>query len=118
MTREKRSFTRITLDIPASLSLYQMESSHSGTITNISLSGCFFPFVGDLPLGEHCYITITVGEGIETEEITISGTIVRSDAEGVGIHFTDNSPECRLQLEKIISHETTNKKDQVNTTYH
>lgn len=106
MTREKRSYTRITLDIPASLSLYQLETSHKGAITNISLSGCFFPFVGELPIGEQCHMTITVGEGLETEEIIISGMIVRSDTEGVGINFTDNSPECRLQLEKIISHET------------
>jgi hypothetical protein len=54
MTREKRSFTRITLDIPASLSFYQMKGYHTGSIANISLSGCFFPFAGELPVGEQC----------------------------------------------------------------
>lgn len=106
MTREKRSFTRITLDIPASLSLYQMDAYHSGAITNISLSGCFFPFDGELPLGEPCCVSITVGEGLETEKATVAGIVVRNDSEGAGIRFTDNSPECRLQLEKIISLET------------
>lgn len=106
VTREKRSYTRITLDIPASLSFYQMEAYHTGSIANISLSGCFFPFAGELPVGEQCDVAITVGEGLETEQITVAGIIVRSDSEGAGISFTDNSPECRRQLEKIISRET------------
>ena len=106
MVREKRNYTRITLDIPASLSLYQVETCHTGAITNISLSGCFFPFIGELPVGEDCSLTITVGAGIETEEITISGKIIRSDSTGVGIHFLDNPPKSRLQLEKLITQNT------------
>ena len=106
MTRDKRSFTRITLNIPASLSLYQMETCHTGAIANISLSGCYFPFDGELPLGEECELTITVGKGLETEKISVSGIIVRTDSEGAGISFADNTPESRLQLETIISRET------------
>lgn len=107
MARDKRTFTRITLNIPGSISLYQMESYHSGSISNISLSGCFFPSDSDLPIGERCDVTITTGEGLETEKVTVSGMIVRNDSEGAGISFTDNSPECRGHLEKIISRETT-----------
>jgi hypothetical protein len=105
MTREKRAYTRITLDIPASLCLYQMETSHVGAITNISLGGCYFPFDDKLPVGEKCEITITVGEGLHADKVAVSGTIVRQDAQGIGICFTDTSPACRLQLEKIISRE-------------
>lgn len=103
MARDKRIFTRITLDIPGSISLYQVESYHTGSISNISLSGCFFPSDNELPVGEQCDITITTGEGLETEQVTVMGMIVRNDSEGAGISFTDNSPECRRQLEKIIS---------------
>lgn len=106
MVREKRNYTRITLDIPASLSLYQVETCHAGAITNISLSGCFFPFIGELPVGEECSLSITVGEGIETKEITIAGKIVRSDSTGVGIHFLDNPLKNRLRLERLISQKT------------
>jgi len=105
MTREKRSFTRITIDIPGNISLYQLETYHTGPITNISLSGCFFPFQENLPLGEPCDIAITVGEGLETKEISLTGIIVRSDSQGTGIRFTDDSPACRRQLENIISAE-------------
>lgn len=106
MAQEKRSFTRIALNIPASISFYHMEFCHSGVIANISLSGCFFPFVGELPIGELCELTITVGAGFETEKVALSGTIVRCDTEGVGINFTDYPPEVRLQLERIIWRET------------
>lgn len=103
MVREKRSFTRITLNIPGSIFLYQMEAYHTGLISNISRSGCFFPSETDLPVGEQCDVTITTGEGLETEEMTVGGMIVRNSPEGVGINFTGTSPECELYLEKIIS---------------
>jgi len=80
-----------------------MEAYHNGLIANISLSGCFFPSETDLPVGEQCDVTITTGEGLEVEEVTINGTIVRNSLEGVGINFTDTSPENKLHLEKIIS---------------
>jgi len=83
-----------------------MEFYHSGVIANISFSGCFFPFVGELPVGELCDLTITVGEGLATEKVSLTGKIVRCDAAGAGIHFTDYSVAVRQQLEKIISCET------------
>lgn len=108
MVRERRRFTRITLNIPTKLSIYQVEAYHSGAIANISMGGCYFPFGEELPIGGQCSVTITVGEGLETEQITIPGQIVRSDSKGVGIKFTDSSEDCRKQLEKIITqHELT-----------
>ena len=106
MVREKRSYTRIALNIPANIFLYHMEFRQNGVIANISLSGCFFPFTGELPIGEPCAVAITVGEGLQTETVSLSGTIVRCDAEGAGINFTKYSPALRLQLKKIISHES------------
>ena len=106
--RDKRAFTRITLDIPGSITLYQTESYHTGLISNISLSGCFFPSDSELPVGERCDVTITTGEGLETKKVTVIGMIVRNDSEGAGISFTDNSTECRQQLDKIISRKRQN----------
>ncbi len=106
MVREKRSFTRIALNMPASIYLYHLEFHLSGVIANISLSGCFFPFKGELPIGEHCDVAITVGEGLETETVPLGGMIVRCDPEGAGIKFTEYPPEVRLQLERIISGES------------
>ena len=85
-------------------------------IANISLSGCFFPFVGELPVGELCDLTITVGEGLETEEVTLASRIVRCDANGAGFHFAEYSPEVRRQLEKIIAAETAKQQVAVHRT--
>ncbi|MCP4337745.1 MAG: PilZ domain-containing protein [Desulfobulbaceae bacterium] len=75
-------------------------------MSNISLSGCFFPSDSELPVGEQCDVTITTGEGLETEKVTVRGMIVRNDSEGAGISFTDDSLESRRRLDKIISRQT------------
>ena len=103
MVREKRQFTRIALNIQTALSLYQIDTYHTGAIANISLGGCYFPIGEELPVGEKCHLTITVGEGLETEILTLSGQIVRSDAAGAGIQFIENTPHTLQQLEKIIT---------------
>lgn len=72
-------------------------------IGNISLSGCYLPFLGELPTNNPCELTISVGDGLQTEAVVVTGTIVRSDAAGVGIEFNDYPPEVRLQLEKIMA---------------
>ena len=103
MMREKRQFTRITLNVPTILSLYQIQAYHTGSIANISMGGCFFSVGEKLPVGEKCQVTITVGEGLETEKITLPGQIVRSDSTGIGIRFTDSSVHYHQQLETIIA---------------
>jgi hypothetical protein len=103
VAREKRQYTRITLNVPTILSLFQIQAYHTGSIANISIGGCFFQVGEKLPVGEECQITIIVGEGLETEKITLSGQIVRSNSTGVGIKFTNNSVHNHQQLEKIIT---------------
>lgn len=106
MGRERRKFTRITVNIPATLALYQLEAYHTGIIANICGGGCFFPLKGDLPMGERCDITVLTGEGLEAETVSISGTIVRSDEQGVGIRFDAASEEYLEKLAGIQHHES------------
>lgn len=105
MTYERRAFARIRLDVPACLCLYQVDVRHDGSIVDLSLGGCFFPVAGEVPIGEKCQIQLTTGEGLETETINLSGVIVRREVRGVGIRFTDISPENLVSLEQIISRE-------------
>ncbi|MEE4239933.1 MAG: PilZ domain-containing protein [Desulfopila sp.] len=99
---ERRKFSRISLNIPAALSFFQLEGCHSGVLTNISEGGCFFPFKGDLPVGEQCSLTIVIGEGIVAETFTISGTIVRSNSKGFGICFNSIDNNQKAFIRKII----------------
>jgi len=101
--RERRRFTRISLNVPTILSVYRVEGYHTGRIANISSGGCFLPIDAELPVGEVCEVTIMTGEGLETEKVTVSGKIVRSDAEGAGVMFTDCSSANGLQLKRIVA---------------
>lgn len=107
--REKRKFTRITLNVPTMLSFLQVESYHIGFISNISMGGCYFPTSEIIPVGAECLITITVGEGIETEDISIPGEIVRCDGKGIGIRFSYTLDSLGQQLRKIINRSSPDK---------
>lgn len=103
MVNERRQFTRISLNVPTILSVYRVEAYHTGRIANISSGGCFLPIDEELPVGEVCEVTIMTGEGLETEKVTVSGKIVRSDAEGAGIMFTASSSDNGLLLQRIVA---------------
>jgi hypothetical protein len=103
LTRERRAFTRIRLDVPASLFLYQVDMRHEGAITDLSRGGCYFPFSHQLPVGEKCRFQLTMGEGLLTEMIDIEGVIARSDGKGVGIQFVEMTPEVQAALARIMA---------------
>lgn len=102
MNHEQRQFIRIAVQVPTSLALFQIQAYHTGHIANISMGGCYFAGGEELPLGEECQITITVGEGIEAAQITLDGRVVRSDSHGAGIQFTDTGDQ-QLLLAHIIA---------------
>ena len=87
---ERRRYTRITVNIPVILHLYQLEACHAGIIANISEGGCFFPITDDIPLGATCELTITIGPGLDAESLTLTGEVVRREAGGIGIRFLEN----------------------------
>ena len=102
MSREKRRFTRIQLNVPSTLFLVQIDTYHDGEIANLSLGGCYFPLDFNLDVGEPCNVGITAGVGLEVQQISVSGKIARVDDQGAGIEFVDNPPEVMQSLEKIL----------------
>lgn len=104
MELDRRKYTRITVNIPAALSLLQVDAYHSGSIANLSMGGCFFPAEKPLPLGAECNISITVGEGLKTEIFELKGVVIRSDEVGVGIKFIDKTVEQMSIIMRKITH--------------
>ncbi|MCB2217351.1 PilZ domain-containing protein [Desulfofustis glycolicus] len=100
---ERRQFARITVNIPATLSFYQVEACHSGLVADISEGGCFFPFDDDVPVGTKCQITITAGAGLEREQLTTAGEVVRCAANGLGIRFLENLLEKNGRLAALLA---------------
>lgn len=101
--REKRKYTRITVNVPATLTILQLEAYHTGFILNISMGGCLLSTPEKMLVGAECQLAITVGEGLETEIMTLPGRIVRSDGAGLGIEFTELHNGLRRQLKRLIS---------------
>lgn len=106
MQSNRRNFARITVNIPAALSLIQVDSFHTGSIANLSMGGCFFPMESDLPLGAECDIDITLGEGVDTEDFSLKGVVVRSDGVGVGIKFQNATKQVPRILKRVMSEES------------
>lgn len=103
MTRERRAFTRIRLDVPASLFLYQVDLRHDGVVTDLSLGGCYFPIPHHFSVGERCRFHMAFGEGLETEVVDVDGVIARSNTNGVGIRFVEVSPDTQSALRRIMA---------------
>ena len=99
---ERRQFARIAVNIPATLSLYTVEACHVGIVADISQGGCFFPFDDDVPVGSPCQVTITAGVGLETEQLTLAGEVVRCAETGLGIRFLENPLEKNARLAALI----------------
>ncbi len=71
-------------------------------LLDISASGCFVNYAGDLAVGESVLLIIQFGE----DEIKCMGKIVRkstkTDQSGCGIYFQTVSKETRLKLKRLI----------------
>lgn len=111
MKKERRQFRRVMLNIPTSLKIYHIQGYQAGVVTNLSCDGCFLQIGDILPLGERCELVLTLGEALETEELELKGTIIRSSLEGVGIRFSDCSHKRKdlLKIMKVLGQSETLK---------
>lgn len=102
MRKERRTFARIQLELPASLHLFHAEINHTGSILDLSQGGCFFPIDEEITVGEKCDINLTIGEGIQAESIQLTGIVARTTDRGIGIQFTNTSVEDHKQLGEVL----------------
>lgn len=103
MREERRSYTRIRLELPANLYLLEGEFSHRGETLDLSLGGCFLPMREKLPVGEVCEIHLTMGEGLKAETLRLTGRIARNADRGVGIEFTGSRQDRIDQLQGLLT---------------
>ena len=88
---ERRGFSRLGCRIPARV-VVGSESSITGVVSGISLTGCFMETPNTVPAGSEIELTLEVGEG------THSRALVRRSLPtvGMGIEFTvTNVPNFR-----------------------
>lgn len=71
-------------------------------LENLSIGGCLFPTSRNFPPGTLCKVVISLDGSTESPKVDISGNIVHSDPDRVGIQFTGIDPDSLLHLHNIL----------------
>jgi c-di-GMP-binding flagellar brake protein YcgR len=107
MVEDKRRFSRIFFNMPTELTVadtcYTIEQ-----VANLSIGGCLIKIKDDLPVGSECKIAIVLEQTPHDLRVEVTGEIVRSDAETVGIKFTRINPDDLIHLQNIIRYNAEN----------
>jgi hypothetical protein len=96
---ERRRYSRQQCRISAQIATVDGGGSMKGTITDLSLSGCFVEMLSPLPVNTE--VTL-VTDSIHGIPFTARGVIrISLQGMGVGIEFTLMSPQDRLRLAEL-----------------
>ena len=98
---EKRRFSRITLQMPAKLSIGE-DIYSLPAIDNLSIGGCSLEI--SLPQGPDtaCRLWIPLDSTNPGLGIDVSGMVVRAEAGSIGIRFDSISPESLFHLHNLV----------------
>ena len=98
---EKRRFSRITLQMPAKLSIGE-DIYSLPAIDNLSVGGCSLEL--SLPAGPdtECRLWIPLDSTNPGLGVDVSGVVVRADQGSVGIRFDAINPESLFHLHNLV----------------
>jgi len=82
---DRRKHSRLGKTLPVHVRLEQSGARHSASIVNIGAGGVLLQT--DLSITTNDLLTIELDLAGEKQPISVYGTVVRSDARGVGIAF-------------------------------
>ena len=102
MASDKRRFSRIPLNFPATLIIDNTEVHDIHELTNLSIGGCLVPLDEDIVEGTRCTITIRLTGGLGNTPVTVGGEVVRHDQDYVAIRFTRIRPDDLHHLQNLI----------------
>ena len=106
MLQEKRRFSRIVFKVTAELSIEDRIFT-ADQIENLSVGGCLFPASGNFPLGTACKVVILLAGALGSPLVSVTGRIVRSDPDRVGVKFTGIDPDSLFHLHNILRFNTS-----------
>ena len=98
---EKRRFSRITLKMPAKLSIGE-DIYSLPTIDNLSVGGCSLELPLATPPDTSCRLWIPLDSTNPSLGIDVSGVVIRADQGSVGIRFDAISPESLFHLHNLV----------------
>ncbi len=102
MEMQKRKFSRIPLNFPATMIVDKTEVYDIHELANLSIGGCLVPLEAEVIEGTRCTITIRLAGGLGNTPVNVSGEVVRHDKDYVAIKFTKIGPEDLYHLQNLI----------------
>lgn len=102
MDMQKRRFSRIPLNFPATMIVDSTEVYDIHELANLSIGGCLVPLEADVIEGTRCTITIRLAGGLGNTPVNVAGEVVRHDNDYVAIKFNKISPEDLYHLQNLI----------------
>jgi hypothetical protein len=101
MPKEKRKFSRVIFRVAAEMTVGDATFTVD-EIENLSVGGCLFPASRSFPIGTPCRVVISLDEAIDSPKVMVTGEIVRSDPERIGIKFVAIDPDSLFHLHNIL----------------
>jgi hypothetical protein len=90
--------TQITVD-------YDGEKLHlEGDSVNISMGGLLAKTGNKMPLGAVCKVKVILEGAQPPIELAMTGTVVRHDPSGFGVHFNEMDLDSYSLLREIVRH--------------
>ncbi len=98
LVNEKRADVRMSCHIPVNYAVY--DRVYTDHVKNISPSGLFIQTRRPLLVGDVVTMTFRL-EGLK-KPLALKGEITQATREGVGVEFTDISPETEAVLRALL----------------
>ena len=109
MKHDSRRFQRIDIEAPARIEIMESRKKRKiveSYVSNLSVSGAFFPALRSLRLGKKIKVDILLvfegphvfADGDEFVVISTSGTVTRSDLSGTAVSFENDYSMTSSQL--------------------
>ncbi|MDH5299164.1 MAG: PilZ domain-containing protein [Desulfobulbaceae bacterium] len=98
---EKRKNARVSFQATVTVRFDDQTYDRCET-RDLSLKGLFVVGVAGRPLGEKCRLSLYLSGTSSDLSLEMSGTVVRLEADGVGIHFTEIDLDSFFHLKNIV----------------
>lgn len=99
---EKRELTRVAFNIEAAVKYG--DQTFTGKVENLSLNGMFIQTAGKVKPRDTVEITIHLAGETSELEVNLTGTVIRTTPEGIGLQFQKVDLDSFIHLRNIVAY--------------
>jgi hypothetical protein len=101
MGRERRKNTRVPFQTIADV-VFNDKHYYDCATENLSVKGVSVLGITDHKIGETCELSLALNGSTSQLRLSMKGKVVRADAEGIALHFTEIDLDSFYHLKNII----------------